>query len=91
MTKFKEKGVAEEETSSEKCASFCLSDEEAKEIGQLGKHLEAHFGAPQDTEWAIDADLRFPDNVILLQTRPAVIAQQKDPVDQVIDLMMTRL
>ena len=53
------------------------------------KILEAHFEAPQDTEWALDADLEFPDSVILLQTRPAVIAQQKSSVDQVIDMMIT--
>jgi pyruvate,water dikinase len=87
---FKEIGVVEEETPSEKKTSFCLSDEEAKEIGQLGKLLEAHFNVPQDTEWAIDADLEFPESVILLQTRPEVIAKKKKPVDQVVDMMLTR-
>ena len=91
VVNLKEKGVAEEETSSDKSASFCLSDGEAAEIGRLGKSLEAHFGTPQDTEWAIDADLEFPECVILLQTRSAVIAQQKSPVDQVIDMMITHL
>jgi pyruvate,water dikinase len=52
--------------------------------------LESHFSVPQDTEWAIDQDLNFPESVILLQTRPEVIAQQKKPADQVIDLMLTR-
>jgi hypothetical protein len=28
--------------------------------------------------------------VILLQTRPEVIAQRKKPVDQVVDMMLTR-
>jgi pyruvate,water dikinase len=87
---FKETGVAEEETPSEKKTTFCLSDEEAKEIGRLGKLLEAHFNVPQDAEWAIDDDLGFPESVILLQTRPEVIAQQKKPVDQVVDMMLTR-
>jgi pyruvate,water dikinase len=85
-----EVGVAEKETASEKKTRFCLTDEEAKEIGRLGKILEAHFDAPQDTEWAIDEDLLFPNSVILLQTRPEIIAQQKKPVDQVIDLMIDR-
>jgi len=88
---FRKKGVAEEETSAEKSASFCLNDKEVTEIGRLGKDLETHFGTPQDTEWAIDSDLEFPDSVILLQTRPAVMAQQNSPVDQVIDMMITRL
>jgi len=85
---FKEVGVVEEETPSEKSESLCLSNEEAKEIGRLGKILETHFGVPQDAEWAIDQDLKFPESVILLQTRPEVIAQQKEPVEQVLDLML---
>jgi pyruvate,water dikinase len=87
---FREVGVAEEETPPEKCEAFCLTDEEAKEIGRLGKLLEAHFGLPQDAEWAIEQDLSCPESVILLQARPEVIAKQKEPVDQVLDLMMSR-
>jgi pyruvate,water dikinase len=88
---FREVGVVEEEIPPEKRGQFCLSDEEAKEIGRLGKILEGHFGVPQDTEWAIDEDLPFPENVILLQTRPEVIAQKKGPVDQIVDMMMDRI
>jgi pyruvate,water dikinase len=87
---FKEVGVVEQETSTEKSCTFCLNDEEVKEVGRLGKILESHFDVPQDAEWAIDQDLNFPESVVLLQTRPEVIAQQKKPVDQVIDLMLTR-
>jgi pyruvate,water dikinase len=87
---FKDVGVEEVETPEEKSCTFCLSDDEVKEIGRVGKLLESHFNVPQDTEWAVDDDLDFPDNVILLQTRPEVIAQQKNPADQVIDLMLSR-
>ena len=87
---FKDVGVAEEETPAEMCGMFCVRDEELKEIGRLGKILEEHFQVPQDTEWAIDEDLKFPESVILLQTRPAVIVEQKAPVDQVLDLMLSR-
>lgn len=83
-------GVSEEETPSEKRACFCLTDEEAMEIGRLGKIVESLFDGPQDIEWAIDGDLLFPNSVILLQTRPEIIAQQKKPVDQVIDLLIDR-
>jgi pyruvate,water dikinase len=86
----KEMGVAEEDVPTEKSCTFCLSDDEAKEVGRLGKILESHFDVPQDTEWAVDQDLHFPESVVLLQTRPEIIAQQKKPVDQVIDLMLTR-
>ena len=86
----KEIGVEEVDTPDEKSCIFCLSDDEAKEIGRLGKVLEEHFDVPQDTEWAVDLDMDFPDNVVLLQTRPEVIAQKKKPADQVIDLMLSR-
>jgi pyruvate,water dikinase len=84
----KELGVAEEECPADLSGAFCLRDEEAKEIGKLGILLENHFGVPQDVEWAIERDLELPKSVVLLQTRPAVIAQKKSPVDQVVDLML---
>jgi pyruvate,water dikinase len=43
-----------------------LSDEEARELAALGLRIEAHYGAPQDTEWAIDGD----GAVWMLQSRP---------------------
>jgi pyruvate,water dikinase len=79
------------ETPPDQCDAFCLSDEEVKEIGRLGKMLEAHFGVPQDTEWAVDQDLSCPESVILLQTRGEIIAEQKKPVDRILDLMISRL
>ena len=84
----KELGIAEEECPADLSSSFCLRDEETKEIGKLGILLENHFGVPQDVEWAIERDLELPKSIILLQTRPAVIAQKKSPVDQVVDLML---
>lgn len=32
----------------------CLRDEQIQALAQLGKRVEAHYGAPQDTEWAFD-------------------------------------
>jgi pyruvate,water dikinase len=84
----KELGVAEEECPADLSGAFCLRDEEAKEVGKLGIVLENHFGVPQDVEWAIERDLELPKSIILLQTRAAVIAQKKSPVDQVVDLML---
>ncbi len=84
----KELGVAEEECPADLSATFCLRDDEAKEVGKLGILLEKHFGVPQDVEWAIERDLELPKSIILLQTRPAVIARKKSPVDQVVDLML---
>ena len=43
-----------------------LTDEEARALAELGRRIERHYGRPQDTEWAIDAQGR----VWILQSRP---------------------
>ena len=88
---FKEVGVTDEELPPEKSGKFCLSDEEAKEIGRLSKVLEEHFGVPQDVEWAVEEGKPLSESIIMLQTREEIIAQKKAPVDQIVDLMMDRL
>jgi len=65
-----DKGIVEQETPPEKQLMPCLSDDEVVRIAELAKTLEAHFGVPQDMEWAINADLPYPSNIFLLQTRP---------------------
>lgn len=35
---------------------LCLTDEQVRDLAALGARVEAHYGAPQDTEWAIDGD-----------------------------------
>ncbi|MCX5813770.1 MAG: PEP/pyruvate-binding domain-containing protein [Proteobacteria bacterium] len=82
-------GIDDAEIAPEKACSYCLTDEELYEIGKLANKLEAHFGVPQDIEWAVDEDMPFP-NIILLQTRPVVIAKQS-AADQVADLMIGML
>lgn len=42
-----------------------LSDDEAVELARLGLAVEAHYGAPQDTEWAIADGRQY-----LVQSRP---------------------
>ncbi len=44
----------------------CLSDEQVRTLANLGTKVEAHYGAPQDTEWAIDAS----GHLWLTQARP---------------------
>lgn len=34
----------------------CLTDAQVLALAALGDRVEAHYGAPQDTEWAIDGD-----------------------------------
>ena len=67
--------------------SFCLSDDEAKEVGRLSRFLEEHFaGIPQDVEWGIDPESVPKQNVVLLQCRPAVISKRASTVDTLMDL-----
>ena len=42
-----------------------LDDEEILELAQVGEHIEAHYGVPQDIEWAL------ADGVLYItQSRP---------------------
>jgi pyruvate,water dikinase len=43
-----------------------LSDEEVHRLAELGVAIEAHYGTPQDTEWAFDP----AGEVWMLQSRP---------------------
>ncbi|MEU4829304.1 PEP/pyruvate-binding domain-containing protein [Streptosporangium sp. NPDC023615] len=36
-------------------ASACVTDARLRELAELGDRVERHYGAPQDTEWAIDS------------------------------------
>ena len=44
----------------------CITDDQVRALAALGVRVEAHYGAPQDTEWAIDAGGRL----WLTQARP---------------------
>jgi pyruvate,water dikinase len=62
-----------------------------RRLAELGKTLELNFGSPQDFEWVIDANLPFPDNILLVQSRPVKMARTlKTPTEEIIDLMVER-
>jgi rifampicin phosphotransferase len=44
----------------------CLSDEQLRTLAAVGAQVEAHYGSPQDIEWAIDA----VGKLWLVQSRP---------------------
>jgi pyruvate,water dikinase len=60
----------------------CLEDREVKELVNVGKKIEAHYGRPMDIEWAIGKDLSFPENVFIVQARPETVWSQrkKEPI-----------
>jgi pyruvate,water dikinase len=86
-----DEGAVEQETPPDKQCIHCLSDNEVVRIAELAKALEAHFGVPQDIEWAISDDSLSPDNIFLLQTRPVAGIKAKAPpssTSKVIDEMI---
>lgn len=74
---FKEKGAEWENVPEEKRRIPCLEDDEIKAIAALGRLLEERMGCAQDFEWALDERIAAPDNVFLLQTRPAKVMAKK--------------
>jgi pyruvate,water dikinase len=88
----KKSGVGWEEVPLKKQSAPCLSNSEVVAVAKLAMSLEKHLGGPQDVEWAIDADLPPPNNILLLQTRPAEVAAEKveSATDRMIDLIAKR-
>ena len=62
---FPEEGVCRRELTGEKSRAESLSEDQARELARMAVILEAHYGRPQDIEWAID-----DDSVVILQCRP---------------------
>ncbi|MEM7343302.1 MAG: PEP/pyruvate-binding domain-containing protein [Chloroflexota bacterium] len=54
-----------------------LTQEELIAVAKMAKRAEKFYKAPQDVEWAIDADLPAPNNVVILQSRPETVWSQK--------------
>lgn len=52
----------------------CLTDAQAAELARIGSQVEAHYGVPQDVEWALDPDGRL----LLLQARPLTTTPRGD-------------
>jgi pyruvate,water dikinase len=77
------------EPAAERQKEPCVNDEAVMELVRLGKIAEAHYQSAQDLEWAIDADLSFPENVFLVQTRPVTRSgkPKKSDADVIIDMM----
>lgn len=56
---------------------FCVTPDELKEICRISKAIDKYYGKPYDIEFAIDGDLTFPENVIILQVRPESVWTKK--------------
>jgi pyruvate,water dikinase len=62
--------VLDEEVPPELRSVPSVSDEELARLVALAEALEAHYGVPQDVEWAIAADRPPEEALFLLQSRP---------------------
>src|SRR5215203_2268801 len=57
--------VRDDEASCRRKIESAITAEQAVKIAELARRVEAHFGSPQDIEWAISGDKLY-----LLQSRP---------------------
>jgi pyruvate,water dikinase len=67
-------GTLTRELSAEEAERPVLSEEEVRQVAELGVRIEAHYGTPQDTEWAIDSE----GEVWMLQSRPVTTTGHED-------------
>ncbi len=55
----------------------CLTDQEIKRLAELARTIEEHYGKAQDIEFSVDRDLPFPENVLIVQSRPETVWSAK--------------
>jgi pyruvate, water dikinase len=52
----------------------CLTDDEIRALAAIARRVEAHYGTPQDIEWAVLDGESAPDaRIVLLQSRPETV------------------
>ena len=61
--------VTERVVEEERRTKPALSAAEVRQVAELAKRAEQHYGAPQDVEWAVDEE----STVVMLQSRPETV------------------
>ncbi|MGB6614244.1 MAG: PEP/pyruvate-binding domain-containing protein, partial [Trebonia sp.] len=90
-------GVTVTDTPAAQREAACLTDDEIRALADVGRQVEAHYGAPQDIEWALlDGDAPAAERIVLLQSRPETVwaartaapvaAPKRRPADHVLSL-----
>jgi len=51
----------------------CLTDDEIRSLAALARRVEAHYGEPQDIEWAVLEPGDDAGRIVLLQSRPETV------------------
>ncbi len=70
--------IVEKEVDEKRRNKFCINDEELKYLCEVSVRIENYYGKAYDIEFGIDADLPFPENVIILQVRPESVWNKKE-------------
>lgn len=70
-------GVSERHVEDERRSIRSLTDVEVRQVAEIAKRAEKHFGVPQDIEWAIDRTLPEGESLLLLQSRPETVWSAK--------------
>jgi pyruvate,water dikinase len=55
-----------------------ISDEEISALIAIARRVEAHYGCPQDIEWAVSRTAPAEEAVVVLQSRPETVWAEKD-------------
>jgi pyruvate,water dikinase len=90
-------GVTVTDTPAAQREAACLTDDEIRALADVARQVEAHYGAPQDIEWALlDGDAPAAERIVLLQSRPETVwaartaapvaAPKRRPADHVLSL-----
>jgi pyruvate,water dikinase len=91
------RGVTVTDTPAAQREAACLTDDEIRALADVARQVEAHYGAPQDIEWAVlDGDAPAAERIVLLQSRPETVwaartappvaAPKRRPGDHVLSL-----
>jgi pyruvate,water dikinase len=75
MTVQTDQGTVEVQVESQQRQQPVLGEAQIAELARLGSAIEAHFGAPQDVEWAMDGE-----GIYILQSRPVTSPLDTSPV-----------
>ncbi|MEZ0320010.1 MAG: phosphoenolpyruvate synthase [Pyrobaculum sp.] len=74
-----EAGLTKEvELPEDRARAPALTDEEVVELAKMAIKLEQHYGHALDIEFAVDADMKFPQNLFILQARPETVWSRKE-------------
>src|SRR4051794_5865163 len=71
-------GVVESDVPDDLRDVASIGDAEIAELIAIARRVEAHYGCPQDIEWAVDRTSSPEECIVLLQSRPETVWAAKD-------------